>query len=208
MNKNEIEANLELGIKEKDKKYEDLKSNFETKSKEAKEYIRNCDVSIKKFKVELSHLKDSNKGFLAELKENKNTIGKQDEEIKSNDEVIQNLNKNLKTKMSCDDCQEEMDDFSQIKVHILENCPELNKYISDGEESNESLLEEKFECDSCSYTSAFEECLNLHKADCQELKYACEQCNLRFKTAGLVKRHMKNNHSMKKEDFSTWLSQS
>ena len=84
-------------------------------------------------------------------------------------------------KISCEDCKEDLDSYSDIKKHILINC-------------NEGFPEEIIECDNCDFTTLQEFILKIHKKDCQPLKFKCDKCKSQFKTPSLLKKHIQSIH--------------
>ena len=90
--------------------------------------------------------------------------------IKSSVDKAEQLMKETKTKISCHDCEEDLSGFSEIKRHILKKCTESYEFAGDGEDSDDFLEEESYNCENCSYTSASEQCLKLHQKNCENLK--------------------------------------
>ena len=102
----------------------------------------------------------------------------------------------MKTKFTCQVCDEEITNYSEIRSHILQKCGKILDSSIDDDESEETFSDDKFECENCDFTSMFKASLDLHKYDrCDSFKYVCDYCLLKFKTAGLLKRHKKNTHS-------------
>ena len=142
--------------------------------------------AIEDSKLKIREVNDSNSLKDKKLTEKEKEVQSLKKVVSEKEKIIDNTiyklkNTKVSSKVTCEDCKEDLEGYGDIKTHILKNC-------------NEEYPEEIIECDNCDFTTLQEFILKLHQKDCQPIKFKCDKCKSKFKTPSQLKTHTQKNH--------------